>query len=471
MVTYTLPLWPFSCPKKGLQGHFWLPKAPSVGRVEAVGQRLGRSHRATMSRMTATSRPDSPHSPDALHPTTGLIHHPYTPPAGFAAPQPGVHKASTVIFPNVAAMRTRDWKDKSGYTYGLHGTPTTFMLEERLCALEGGLQCLLAPSGLAAIANVLLALLKSGDEVLIPDNAYGPTKALAEGELAAWGISHQFYDPMRLDDLAARIGSRTRLVWLEAPGSVTLEFPDLLEQVRLCRARGVTTVLDNTWGAGLAFPPFDLEGDGRRQLAVDVSVHALTKYPSGGGDVLMGSVVTRDAALHRRLKLCHMRLGLGVGANDAEAVLRSLPSLALRYRAHDVAARALAHWCAGQPQFAQVLHPALPGSPGHAHWRQLCVRAGQGGAQGAAAGLFSVLVHPRHSSAQVDAFCDALRLFKLGYSWGGPMSLVVPYNLASLRNAWPAGVVQGTLVRFSVGLEDVADLQADLQQAMQAKLI
>ena len=166
-------------------------------------------------------------------PLTQLIHHPYQPPAGFAAPQPGVFKASTVIFPSVAAMRTRDWKTKSGYTYGLHGTPTTFVLEERIAALEGGLQTVLVPSGLAAIANVALALLQTGDEVLIPDNAYGPNKALAEGELAAFGISHAYYDPLSVADLAARITDRTKLVWLEAAGSVTMEFPDLIAQARL----------------------------------------------------------------------------------------------------------------------------------------------------------------------------------------------------------------------------------------------
>lgn len=407
-------------------------------------------------------------------PITQLIHHPYLPPAGFAAPQPGIFKASTVIFPNVAAMRNREWKDKSGYTYGLHGTPTTFLLEERLCALEGGLQCLLAPSGLAAIASVALALLKSGDEVLIPDNAYGPNKALAEGELAAWGIGHRLYDPMNPADLAAKISARTRLVWLEAPGSVTMEFPDLIALVRVCQARGVTTALDNTWGAGLAFQPFELHREAAGSLGVDISVQALTKYPSGGGDVLMGSVITRDPALHLKLKLTHMRLGLGVGANDVEAVLRSLPSIALRYRAHDVAARALVRWCGAQPQFSQILHPALPGAPGHSHWQSLCAPQsggdGPGECAGAAAGLFSVVVDPRFTSAQVDAFCDAFRLFKLGYSWGGPMSLVVPYELAPMRPAWPSQVARGTLVRFSVGLEAVDDLRRDLEQALQAAL-
>lgn len=397
--------------------------------------------------------------------STALIHHPYVPPAGFAAPQPGVFKASTVLFPSVAAMRNFEWKDKTAYTYGLHGTPTTYMLEERLCTLEGGLQCVLVPSGLAAIANVALSLLRTGDEVLIPDNAYGPNKVLAEGELKSWGISHRFYDPMNPQDLAAKISPQTRLVWLEAAGSVTLEFPDLCEMVRVCKARGVLTALDNTWGAGLAFAPFDLMPGGRPALGVDISVHALTKYPSGGGDVLMGSVITRDASLHMKLKLTHMRLGLGVGANDAEAVLRALPSLALRYKAHDEAARELARWCQTRPEFAQVLHPALPDSPGHQHWRALC-QSGPGGA----AGLFSVIFHPKYSQHQIDAFCDRLKLFRLGYSWGGPMSLVVPYELASMRSSWPVHLKQGTLVRFSVGLEAAADLQADLNQALQAIL-
>lgn len=398
------------------------------------------------------------------HRTTELIHHPYTPPAGFEAPQGGVFKASTVFFPSVAAMRSREWKDKTGYTYGLHGTPTTYALEERISTLEGGTQCLLAPSGLAAIANVALCLLRSGDEVLLPDNVYGPSKTLAEGELAHWGITHRFYDPLSPADLASKMGPHTRLVWVEAAGSVTLEFPDLVALVRICKAKGVTVALDNTWGAGLAFAPFDLVPGEQPPLGVDISVHALTKYPSGGGDVLMGSITTRDAGLHLRLKLTHMRLGLGVGANDAEAVLRSLPSVALRYRAHDQAARTLAQWCLTQAEFVQVLHPALPGSPGHAHWAALCGHSPTG-----AAGLFSVLLDPRFSQDQCDAFCNALRLFRLGYSWGGPVSLVVPYNLAAIRTQLPAHLAPAsTLVRFSVGLEAVPDLQADLAQALQA---
>ena len=401
---------------------------------------------------------------------TDLIHHSYQPPSGFVAPQVGVFKASTVIFPNVAALRSRNWKDKDGYTYGLHGTPTTFVLEERIATLEGGRHCVLVPSGLAAIANVDMALLSAGDEVLIPDNAYGPGKALAAGELKNWGITHQMYDPMNPADLHSRIGPRTRLVWLEAPGSVTMEFVPLAHLAKVCRDRAVTTALDNTWGAGLAFNGFDL-GRGEGLVAgcgADIVVQALTKYPSGGGDVLMGSIVTRNDALHLKIKLAHMRLGFGIGANDAEAVLRSLPSMALRYQAHDQAARKLAGWLQGRPEISQLLHPAFEGSPGHGHWKALCT-GGEAGAEGLAAGLFSVVFHERYSPAQVDAFCDALRLFKLGFSWGGPVSLAVPYDIPSMRSAGPGSWThKGGLVRFSVGLEAVADLRADLEQALVA---
>ena len=385
-------------------------------------------------------------------PRTTLIHHPYRAPAGFDSPQPPVYKASTVYFPNCAAMRTRNWKSKAGYTYGLHGTPTTFLLEERIATLEGGLQTLLVPSGLASIALVDMALLKSGDEVLIPDNAYAPNKALATGELAGWGITHRMYDPMDAHALAQMITPATKLIWLEAAGSVTMEFPDLRGLLVAAKARGVLTALDLTWGAGIAFNGFDL-GDG---LGADIVVQSLTKYPSGGGDVLMGSVTTRDEALHLKLKYTHMRMGWGVSGNDVELVMRSLPSMHVRYAAQDRAGRALANWWAGRAEVDHVLHPALAGSPGHAHWLSTCCGA---------AGLFSVIFNERYKTAQVDAFVDALKLFRIGTSWAGPVSLVMPYDLAQMRErpAW-----RGTIVRFSLGFEAVDDLIADCTQALSA---
>jgi cystathionine beta-lyase len=389
--------------------------------------------------------------------STPLIAHSYRPPAGFVSVQPAVHKASTVVFPSMAAVRARQWREKSGYTYGLHGTPTTFTLEERIATLEGGVQTLLVPSGLASISIVDMALLKSGDGVAIPDNAYGPGVEFARHELAGWGIAHRFYDPMEPASLAAAIDERTRLVWLEAAGSVTMEFPDLAVLVRICRQRGVVSALDNTWGAGLAFAPFAIGAEGDAEVAVDISVQALTKYASGGADVLMGSVTTRDDALHQRIKAAHMRLGYGVGGNDVELVLRSLPSLPLRYDAQARAGVALAEWWARRSEVTHVLHPALPGSPGHEHWQRLC---------GSAAGLFSVVFDERYDRDSVDAFVDALKVFRIGYSWAGPSSLAVAYDLRTMRKQprWP-----GYVVRFSLGLEAVDDLIADCEQAL-AKL-
>ena len=353
------------------------------------------------------------------------------------------------------ALRNQQWKDKSGYTYGLHGTPTTFTLEERIATIEGGRYCVLAPSGLSAVSLVDMAFLRQGDELLIPDNAYGPGKAFAAGELAGWGITHRYFDPMNPADLAAKLSPATRLVWLEAPGPSRSSIPDIPALVAVVRAanagreRAIVTALDNTWGAGIAFNAFE--------LGVDVSMQALTKYPSGGADVLMGSVVTRDEGLHQQVLMCHMRLGLGVGANDAELVLRGLPSMALRYHAQDAATRQLAAWMAEQPGVSQVFHPALPGSPGHATWQRDAA---------AAACLFSAAFDERFSQVQIDAFCDRLEWFKLGWSWAGPISLCAPYNVSAIRTAsWPH---RGGLVRFAVGLEAAEDLQADLAQALQA---
>lgn len=394
--------------------------------------------------------------------STQLIHHPYVAPDGFEAVPIGVHKASTVFFDNVNELRHREWKDKSGYTYGLHGTPTTFTLEERIATLEGGKHCVLVPSGLAAVGLVDMAFLQQGDELLIPDNAYGPNKALAEGELKAWGIVTRYYDPMSPADLAKSITPATRLVWMEAPGSITLEYPDLrmlvsiVERVNQARIqssdsgelRPILTALDNTWGAGIAFNAFD--------FGIDMSMQALTKYPSGGADVLMGSVVTRDPALHHALLMTHMRWGHGVGANDAELVLRGLPSVELRYRAQDVTTRDLAHWMSLRPEVECVLHPAISGSPGHEHWRRDAT---------AAACLFSVVFQPHYPQALIDAFCDRLNRFRLGWSWAGPISLCAPYDVQSIRHRnWPHG---GGLVRFAIGLEGVEDLRADLMQALQ----
>jgi len=390
--------------------------------------------------------------------STEQIHHPYRPPEGWAAVPVPVYKASTVLFPDTAALHRPRSREALTYRYGLQGTPSSFTLAARLATLEQATHCVLAPSGLAAITLTSMALLKPGDEVLLPDNVYGQNRHLTVGLLSRLGITHRFYDPLDSAGAQALMNDRTRLVWLEAAGSITMEFPDLLGILRACKARGITTALDNTWGAGMAFNAFELAPG----LGADISMQALTKFASGGADVLMGAVCTRDAGLHRRLDEMYEFLGYGVGQNDVELVLRGLPTLPLRYRAQEIATLELARWMQQQPAVARVLHPALPDSPGHAFWREVSP-SGTGC-------LFSAVFKPAYSSAEVDAFVDALQCFGIGYSWAGPMSLAVPYDLTysrSLPLPW-APEEGGTLVRFAIGLEDVEDLRADLAQALGA---
>ncbi len=377
---------------------------------------------------------------------TGLIHSDYEAPDGFDAFPPGVHRASTVLFENVAAMRSGQWKDKTSYTYGLHGTPTTFTLEARLARIEGGAHCLLAPSGLAAIAMINFALLRSGDDVLLPENVYNPNRELGRWLSQDFGVSARFYDPMIGAGIADLIQPNTKLVWTEAPGSVSMEVPDLPSICRAAKEKGVPVALDNTWSAGLALRGFD--------VGADIVMHALTKYQSGGADLLMGAVITQDRALNDQLAQAHMRLGLGVGADDAYLVMRGLPTMKLRFEAHDAGARKVAAWLKARPEISKVLHPAFEDCPGHSNWKRDFKGAG---------GLFSVLFDPRYTEAQTDRFVDALTLFGLGYSWGGPNSLVMPYRIRAIRSQWRE---QGVLVRFNIGLEDTDDLIADIEQAL-----
>jgi len=377
---------------------------------------------------------------------TTLIHTDYAAPAGFDAYPPGIHRASTVLFENVAALRSGDWKNKTAYTYGLHGTPTTFTLEARLAEIEGGAHCLLAPSGLSAISMVDFALLKSGDDVLLPDNVYNPNRELGRWLQQDFGITARYYDPMVGAGIAELIQPNTKLIWTEAPGSVSMEVPDLRAICAAAHEKKVLVALDNTWSAGLALRGFD--------LGVDIVMHALTKYQSGGSDLLMGAVITRDRAVHDKLATAHMRLGLGVSPDDAYLVMRGLPTMKLRFEAHDRAARKVAAWLKNRPEIVRVLHPAFEECPGHAFWKRDFTGAG---------GLFSVIFDERYTEAQTDRFVDSLELFGLGYSWGGANSLVVPYRMGAIRGDWQE---KGTLVRFNIGLEEPDDLIADIERAL-----
>lgn len=377
---------------------------------------------------------------------TRLIHSGYTAPEGFAAFPTAIHHASTVLFKDVAALRSRNWLDKSAYTYGLHGTPTSFALEARLAEIEDGKYALLAPSGLAAIAMVDFALLKSGDDVLIPDNVYNPNRDLGNWLARDFGISTRYYDPLIGAAIAALIQPNTKLIWTEAPGSVTMEVPDIPAICKAAHDRGVLVAIDNTWSAGIGFRAFE--------HGVDIVMQALTKYQSGGSDVLMGALITRDQELNHRLGLAHMRLGFGVSMDDVYLVLRGLPSMKLRFDAHDAGARQVAGWLKARPEISKVLHPAFADCPGHEIWQRDFKGAG---------GLFSVLFDARYSEAQTDRFVDALKLFKIGFSWGGAGSLCVPYRVQHMRKNWSD---QGQLVRFNIGLEDPRDLISDIEQAL-----
>lgn len=378
--------------------------------------------------------------------TTSIIHSDYLAPEGFAALPTAIHHASTVLFKDVAAMRARSWQDKSAYTYGLHGTPTSFTLEARLAEIEQGEYCLLAPSGLAAITLVDMALLQSGDDVLIPDNVYSPSRELGDWLARSFGINVRYYDPMIGAGIAELILANTKLIWTEAPGSVSMEVPDIPAICSAAHARGVLVAIDNTWSGGIAFAAFE--------HGVDIIMQALTKYQSGGSDVLMGALITKDRVLSARLQAAHMRLGFGVGMDDVYMVLRNLPTLKLRFEAHDASARKIATWLQTRPEISQVLHPALADCPGHAIWKRDFTGAG---------GLFSVLFDASYSETQTDQFVNQLKLFKIGFSWGGAHSLCVPYRIQHMRKNWQH---QGILVRFNIGLEDAEDLMADIEQAL-----
>ncbi|EEO28260.1 cystathionine beta-lyase [Oxalobacter paraformigenes] len=379
---------------------------------------------------------------------TRINHSDYVAPEGFDAfPEP-TYRASTVLFDSVDALRSREWIGRDSYTYGLHGTPTTFTLEAQLAEIEGGRHAVLAPSGLAAITIVDFAFLKSGDDVLIPENIYNPNRELGNWLSRDFGIHVRYYDPMIGGRIAGLLRDNTRLVWAETPGSVTMEVPDIPAICKAAHEKGALVVLDNTWSAGLAFDAF---GHG-----ADVVVQAVTKYQGGASDLLMGAVITRDGELFRRICMAHMRLGMGVGADDAYLVLRSLSSLKVRFEKSGESAMTVAHWLKNRAEIHRVLHPAFPDCPGHAIFKRDFTGA---------SGLFSVLFNELYTEEQTDRFLEALKLFRMGFSWGGTHSLAVPYRIRPDRRDW--NLRQNQLIRFYIGLEDPEDLIADLEQAME----
>ena len=376
------------------------------------------------------------------HWRTRLIQPQVQAPAGFRSLAPAVYRGSTVVFERLADARDEWSADR--YTYGLYGTPTTLELAARIAELEGAVGSFVIPGGQAAIALVYLAFCQAGSHALVPESAYRPNRELADTLLAGLGIEVEAYDPLIGADISRLIRANTCLIWCESPGSITMEVQDVPAIVKAANAANVPVALDNTYSAGVLFDAF---GHG-----VAVSLQALTKYVGGHSDLLLGTVSTGSAAVHERVGATHRLLGLAVSPDDCALALRGLETLAVRLDRLELAAIQLAQWCKAQPEIDLVLHPALPDCPGHEIWQRDFTGS---------ASIFSI-VFQQHLVNQITAFVEALRLFKIGFSWGGTTSLVMAYPpLRRLARGY-----NGCLVRLNVGLEDVDDLVDDLQQAM-----
>jgi cystathionine beta-lyase len=376
--------------------------------------------------------------------TTRLIHSDARPPEGFRSLVPPVFRGSTIVFPSTAEV-TEDWRSRDRYTYGLYGTPTTRELAGRIAELEQGEYTFITPGGQAAIALTAFAFTRAGDHLLYPDSAYGPTRQFAEDVLARFGVEVESYAPDAGEGIETLMRPNTRLVWCESPGSVTMEVQDVPAIARAAHRHGAIVALDNTYSAGVYFDAF--------AHGVDVTMQALTKYVGGHSDLLLGSVTVRTEAEYEAVGLMHARLGLGASPDDCSLALRGMQTLGVRLAALQENTLHVARWLAEHPAVATVLHPALPSCPGHDLWRRDFTGS---------TSVFSIVLAEEATREAVAAFIDALRLFELGYSWGGVTSLATPwFELARSHGPW----YDGRLVRLNVGLEHVDDLTADLDQA------
>lgn len=360
-----------------------------------------------------------------------------------------VWRASTILYDSVADLRAAAGRDtKHRLFYGRRGTPTQWSLAEALTELEPGAEAtFLYPSGVAAMAAALLSVLSAGDEVLMPDSAYDPTRGQANGLLKRMGVATRFYDPLVGAGIAELIGPATRAVLMESPGSLTFEVQDIPAIVAAAKDRGLATLLDNTWATPLRLPAM--------ALGIDLSVLACTKYVAGHSDAMIGSV-TVTPERYAALRDTTYQLGQTVGPDDAYLAARGLRTMAVRLDRHEASALTIARWLADRPEVKRVLHPALPDCPGSEFFH----RDFKGGT-----GLFAFELADG-GDAERAAFIDALDLFGIGYSWGGYESLALPVDPARHRTATPWQ--SGPLVRLSIGLEDADDLIADLDYGFTA---
>jgi cystathionine beta-lyase len=378
---------------------------------------------------------------------TTVVHSGLHPERHHGAVNPPVFHASTILSENVAEFRRRrqNWiLEQPGTYYGRFGTPTIEALQEAIAALEGGHRTVLYPSGLAACAGALLAFLSAGDQLLMSDTVYGPTRNFAAGFLKRFGVSTMFFDPLAGRSIESLIRPETRVIYLESPGSLTFEVQDVPAIAEAARRRGITVIADNTWGTPLYFKPF--------AHGVDVSVQAATKYIVGHSDAMLGAITCTKEAWPRLRRSTH-ELGQTAGPDDVYLGQRGLRTLAVRLKQHWKAGVALAEWIARQPEVERVLHPALPGDPGHAIWKRDFTGA---------CGLFGVVLKEGITERALGAMIDGLELYGIGSSWGGFESLIVPFDPRETRTAtqWPH---KGPCFRIHAGLENVEDLIADLE--------
>jgi cystathionine beta-lyase len=364
---------------------------------------------------------------------------------------PAVHRGSTVLYANMAERARTQGKARAleqSLIYGLMGTPTHFALEDAIAEIEGGSRCQIVGSGLAAITTPMLAYLSTGQHCLVPDSVYGPTRTFCNGILARLGIATTYYDPcIEPAGLEALLRANTAVLFVESPGSHTFEVQDVPALAEVAHAHGAKVLMDNTWGIHF-FQPF--------RHGVDVSIQAATKYIGGHSDLMLGAVTVNSAAEWERVRLAALELGQYASPDDCWLALRGLRTLAVRLERQMRSGLAVAAWLAERPEVKLVLHPALPGAPGHALWRRDFTGA---------CGLFGVVFQPAFSKQAVQDMVESLDLFGIGASWGGYESLAMPTQ-DTIRRSAGTGDFGGQMLRLHIGLEEPADLIADLARGL-----
>lgn len=376
--------------------------------------------------------------PQRRRTSTDIVHAGRDPFAHHGFVNPPVYRGSTVLFKTLESFEKRQQR----YTYGRRGTPTTEALEEVICKLEGGHRTMLASNGLAAITHALLSFVKAGDNILVTDSVYQPTRKFCDGVLARLGVTTTYYDPLIGAGIADLIKPNTTVVFTESPGSQTFEMQDIPAIAEAAHKKGAVVIIDNTWASPLYFKPFE--------HGVDISVQAATKYIVGHADAMLGCITANKATADKLAEGAHA-LGIGVGTEECYLGLRGIRTLEVRLERHQKSALEIARWLEARPEVARVIHPGLESHPGHAIWKRDFLGS---------SGLFAFILKPTPKPA-VAAMLEGLELFGMGASWGGFESLVLPFNAQAYRTAtkWQP---EGPCVRIHVGLEDVEDIKADL---------